>query len=65
MYSRKKRKKSDSKDCKTNLECRKVKCGANHSRNYAKLTKCVLMNVYSSKKIDSKRCNTTIWEAEK
>ena len=30
---------SDSKECKTNLECRKVKCGENHSKNWAKLTK--------------------------
>ena len=30
---------SDSKECKTNLECRKVKRGENHSKNRAKLTK--------------------------
>ena len=26
-------KKSDSKECKTNLECRKIKCEANHNKN--------------------------------
>ena len=31
--------KSDSKECKTKLECRKVKCEANCSNNWAKLTK--------------------------
>ena len=32
-------KKNDSKECKTNLECRKVKCGANRSNNLAKSTR--------------------------
>ena len=32
-------KKSDSKECKPNLEFKKVKYGANHSKNWAKLTK--------------------------
>ena len=31
---------SDSKECKTDLESRKVKCGANRCKNWAKLTKC-------------------------
>ena len=31
--------KSDLKEWKTNLECRKVKCGANHNKNWAKPTK--------------------------
>ena len=26
-------KKNDSKECKTNLECRKIKCEANHNKN--------------------------------
>ena len=26
-------KKSDSKECKTNLECRKINCEANHNKN--------------------------------
>ena len=26
-------KKSDSKECKTGLECRKIKCKANHNKN--------------------------------
>ena len=26
-------KKSDSKECKTNLECGKIKCEANHNKN--------------------------------
>ena len=26
-------KKSDSKECKTDLECRKIKCKANHNKN--------------------------------
>ena len=25
--------KSDSKECKTNLECRKIECEANHNKN--------------------------------
>ena len=35
MYSCKK----DSKECKPNLEYRKVKCGANRNKNRAKSTK--------------------------
>ena len=27
------KKKYDSKECKTNLECRKIKCEANHNKN--------------------------------
>ena len=32
-------KKNDSKECKTNLECRIVKCGANYNKKWAKSTK--------------------------
>ena len=32
-------KKSDLKECKTNLECRKVKCAANSHKNWVKSTK--------------------------
>ena len=31
--------KNDSNECKTNSECRKVKCGANHNKNWSKSTK--------------------------
>ena len=31
--------KGDLKECKTNLECRKVKCAANSHKNWAKSTK--------------------------
>ena len=31
--------KSDFYECKTSLECRKVRCGANRNKNWAKSTK--------------------------
>ena len=31
--------KSDSKECKTNLECKKVKCRTNRSNNLTKSTR--------------------------